>query len=268
MTSTTDIATYDPAGGTQGVVVGAHVQSFVDFAKTLAVSDLLPDGLKGKPGNVFMAIMQGLDLGLRPMQALQLIDVIKGKPCIKAEGMRALIVGAGHEIRVIELSDEKCVMEGRRKGTDVWSQASFSAEQATAAGLRGDNWTKYRPDMLFARATTRLAKAYFADVINGLSSAEELQDVAPVATRSLGEVAAARDTAAVNETTGEIADDDAIRAAVLAAETGASEPEPVDAEIVEDKCKVCGTLGPAGHDLDLHSEMNVPIDDDPQGTLA
>lgn len=244
MTSTA-VDTYDPAGGTQGVVVGAHVQSFVDFAKTLAVSDLLPDGLRGKPGNVFMAIMQGLDLGLRPMQALQLIDVIKGKPCIKAEGMRALIVSAGHEIRVVELTDEKCVVEGRRKGSDEWVQASFTAAQANTAGLKGDNWTKYRQDMLLARASSRLSKTFFADVINGLASTEDMLDVAPVATKSLGEVAAARDNAQGAPVE---PDDDAIRAAVLAAENG--DQEPLDVEVVDEtpnpaaNCPDCGMPAP------------------------
>lgn len=220
---TTDVATYDPSGGTQAVVIGQHVQQFVDFAKTLAVSDLLPDGLRGKPGNVFMALMQGLDLGLRPMQALQLIDVIKGKPCIKAEGMRALIVSAGHEIRVVEMTDEKCVIEGRRKGTDEWVQASFTAAQAQTAGLSGDNWKKYRPDMLLARASTRLAKAYFADVINGLSSSEELLDVAPAVDRpTLAQIAANRDAPAadaeiVDAVIDEEAEDEKTRQAVLAA---------------------------------------------------
>lgn len=227
-TPSTDLATYDPNAGSQGVVVGEHVQQFVDFAKTLAVSDLLPDGLRGKPGNVFMAIMSGLDLGLRPMQALQLIDVIKGKPCLKAEGMRALILDAGHEINVIEQTDEKCVIEGRRSGSQDWRTMSFTIGQAKAAGLAGDNWKKYPADMLLARATTRLAKAYFADVTNGLSSVEELLDTSPAAARpSLGRVAQQRDAAAngdgevVDAVIDEDANDEQVRQAVLAAAQGA-----------------------------------------------
>jgi len=245
------VATYDPTGGTRGIVLGHHVADFQEFAKVLAVSELLPDGLRGKPGNVFMALMQGLDLGLRPMQALNLIDVIKGKPCMNAQGMRALITAAGHEINVVEWTEEKCVIEGRRAGTSDWRQASFTIQQAQAAGLTGDNWKKYPADMLLARATSRLAKAYFADVTNGLATVEEVLDIAATPTKSLAEIAAARDTVA--EPTVEEVDDDAIRAAVLAAAGDSTETEPVDAELDEPdpstNCPSCGLPAP-DHDTD------------------
>jgi len=224
----TALATYDPGAGTQGVVVGNHVLQFQEFAKVLAVSELLPDGLRNKPANVFMALMQGLDLGLRPMQALNLIDVIKGKPAMSAQGMRAQIHAAGHRVRITEWTEERCVILGHRKDwpDDEWVEASFTIEQAKQAGLTGgDNWKKYPADMLLARATTRLAKAYFSDVTNGLSSVEELLDVAPVdRPQALATVAAQRDTTGpdVDSTGQQIidaqvideVDDDEIRAAV------------------------------------------------------
>ena len=188
---TADVELYD--GGTQPIIQGGQVSAYMEFAKTLAVSNLLPLEMRGKPADVFMAVMQGLDLGFRPMQALALIDVIKGKPCVKAEGKRALILAAGHDLRIPEWTDDKCVIEGRRRGDDEWWQASFTREQATQAKLAGDNWAKYPADMLLARATSRLCKAYFADVTNGLATSEDMYEEGRAARPSLAQVAAERE---------------------------------------------------------------------------
>lgn len=235
----TAIENYNPAGGSQAVVIGGHVLAFQEFAKVLAFSDLLPPGLAGKPANVFLALMQGLDLGLRPMQSMNLIDVIKGKPCMNAQGMRGLIIAAGHELNIAEWTDEKCVIEGRRASSTAWREASFTIEQAQKAGLAGDNWKKYPADMLLARATSRLAKAYFADVTNGLSTIEELIDVADGPS-----VVSPFAVSTVDP-------EQPVDAAVLAAEVADIEAGIVDVEVVEDEptltdeyvCQSCGVPG-------------------------
>lgn len=221
------IAEYDPGAGTQGVLIGGHLAAFQEFARVIAISDLLPDGLKGKPQNVLMALMQGLDLGLRPMQALNLIDVIKGKPAMSAQGMRAQILAAGHRFRIVEHTDTKCTVAAHRSdwADDEWPEVSFTIEQAKQAGLAGgDNWKKYPADMLLARATTRMAKAYFSDVTNGLNSVEELLDITPSSgpRPSLGEVAAQRDAQPAEEP------------GQPPAETGADGQPIQDAELVDD----------------------------------
>lgn len=227
----TELAHYEPnTTGSVAIITGGQMDDFVNFAKTLAMSNLLPDALRGKAADVFMALMEGLDLGLRPMQALNLIDVIKGKPALKAEGKRALLQRDGHGFRIVEWSDEKCVVEGCRKGETEWHQASFTKEQAKKAGLTGDNWSKYPADMLLARATSRLCKAYFADVTNGLATSEEVIDETP--RPSLGQVAAERETPAVLV---QPPDEQAAAVRDLAAEFGQPEPEAdvvANAEVV------------------------------------
>jgi hypothetical protein len=223
---TTDVATYNPDGGTQAIIAAGQIGQFQEFAKTVAVSALMSDGLRGKPADILVAVLQGIDLGLRPMQAIGLIDVIKGKPSLSAEGKRALVVAAGHGFRVDEWTDEKCVVSGCRRGTDEWRTASFTIAQAKKAGLAGDNWNKYPADMLLARATSRLCKAYFADVTNGLATTEELLDVPAAPTRpTLAQVAAQRtDRPTVIEA--DSPTDEELRAAVL--NLAADQAEPAD----------------------------------------
>ena len=243
---TAAVEKYEPtSAGSMAVVTGGHLQSFQEWAKVVAVAGAIPDALRGKPADVFVTVMHGLDLGLRPMQALNLVYVVKGRPSLSAEGMRSLILDAGHELE-IESDDKKATVRARRNGSDRWVEASFTVEQAKKAKLSGANWDAYTEDMLVARATVRLARRYFPDVTNGLASAEELLDVdAAASTRpSLATVAADRG-ATVAAATPEPADDAAEQqrlrdeVAQLAAEheappAGVDEHGVVDGELLDE----------------------------------
>jgi hypothetical protein len=218
----TDLEQYDPAGGTLATISSGQLGHFQEWAKAVAVSALLPEALRGKPADVLITLFHGLDLGLKPMQALQLVHVIKGRPSLSAEGMRALLLRDGHGFRVVECDQDKAVVEGLRRGTNVWVSASFTDAQRRAAKLAGANWDAYREDMLLARATTRLCKRYFPDVIGGLDGVEDLLDrQEPVVRPTLGEVAARREDAVVE---GELVDDHAVAASVAAAEAAHTRP--------------------------------------------
>lgn len=214
---TVDIATYQPdtasgSVGSMSAITGGHLDQFRDWAKVIAAGSVIPDSLRGKPADVFITVMHGLDLGLRPMQALNLVYVVKGRPSLSAEGMRSLILDAGHELEIIS-DDKKATVRGKRRGSERWVEASYTIEQAKKAKLGGANWDSHPEDMLVARASTRLAKRYFPDITNGLSSVEELLDMQePVTRPSLAQAAQQRTAAttpAANEVTGEVVDDQA-----------------------------------------------------------
>lgn len=237
----TEIERFDPTRGSMAAITGGHLIAFQDWSKVVAVGQTIPDALRGKPADVFVTVMHGLDLGLRPMQALNLVYVVKGRPSLSAEGMRSLIIDAGHEL-LIEASETKATVKARRKGTDAWVEASFTIEQAKKAKLSGANWDAYPEDMLVARATSRLAKRYFPDVTNGLASTEELIDGAePIRKPTLAQAAAQREGKTVPVDAngvvieGEVIDDAAegerLRQEVMAldAEATADKPEePLD----------------------------------------
>lgn len=189
----TEIETYDPTRGSMAAITGGHLHEFQEWAKVIAVGSTIPADLRGKPADVFITVMHGLDLGLRPMQALNLVYVVKGRPSLSAEGMRSLILDAGHELE-IDADPTKATIRAKRKGTDRWVEASFTIEQAKKAKLGGANWDSYPEDMLVARATSRLGKRYFPDITNGLASTEELLDGAEVTARpTLAQAAAERE---------------------------------------------------------------------------
>jgi len=152
-----------------------HVLNEVaSLATQIANTPFVPDGLRGSAPAVAAAILSGRELGLGPMTSLANIHVIKGKPALSAALMRALILAQGHQIETVDISNTRAVVRGRRRGEAEWETATFTADQARTARI---DLGGYPEDKLYARATSRLARRKFADVIAGMPySAEELED--------------------------------------------------------------------------------------------
>jgi|688.fasta_scaffold51599_6 hypothetical protein len=146
----------------------------VEQSKLLAASSLVPDHLRGKPENVYLILLLGDSLGLHPAQALTSIAVIKGKPTMSAELMRAVVMNAGHRFRIDESTPTAArVTVARKEWPQDESQFAFTVEDAKRAGLGGDSYQKYPTAMLLARVTTMACRAMFADVIAGISYTPE-----------------------------------------------------------------------------------------------
>jgi hypothetical protein len=154
-----------------------------DLASKIAGTDFVPKDLRGKPAAVAAAILYGREVGLPPMSALKSINVIHGTPSLEAEAMRALILAAGHELRFEESTATRCILMGRRRGSEDWTTAKYTIDEAKQSGdfNKNPNYKSRPTEMLIARATSRLARMLFADVIGGLQSPEEIDQAEPVA---------------------------------------------------------------------------------------
>ena len=53
-----------------------------EYAQLISKSDFVPREYKNKPAEILICIQMGAELGLKPIQALQNIAVINGKPSI------------------------------------------------------------------------------------------------------------------------------------------------------------------------------------------
>lgn len=105
------------------------------LSKTLAFAAIMPDALRGKPADVLAIMLYGQDLGLSPMQAIQGIDIIKGKPRISAKLMVAKARQAGHLVTIKEHTGSSCTVEAVRKDTGERHQVTFTSEDAAKARL-------------------------------------------------------------------------------------------------------------------------------------
>lgn len=149
------------------------------FSKYLADSDLVPKDFKGKPGNCLIAMQWGAELGLKPMQAMQNLAVINGRPALWGDAVIALVRSSPLCEFVIETDDghtATCRVKRRGEPEQV---RTFSMDDARAAGLAGKQgpWAQYPKRMRQMRARAFALRDVFPDVLRGIPVAEELQDM-------------------------------------------------------------------------------------------
>ena len=149
------------------------------FAGYLADSDMVPKDFKGKPGNCLVAIQWGMEIGLKPLQAMQNIAVINGRPSLWGDAVIALVRSSPVCEWVIETqTDTVATCRVKRKG-EPEQERTFSLEDAKAAGLLGKAgpWTQFRKRMMQMRARAFAMRDVFPDVLKGLPVAEEVMDM-------------------------------------------------------------------------------------------
>lgn len=153
------------------------IRPVVSLSEHVAGTEFVPKGMRGNSPAVAAAILHGRELGLPPMTSLAQTHMIEGKPSLSAEALRALVLAAGHDIEVVETTGAKCTMRGRRRGSQTWTEISWSIDMARAANLTGkNNWKNHPRQMLQARASAELCRLVFPDVCHGMGAAEELID--------------------------------------------------------------------------------------------
>jgi hypothetical protein len=153
------------------------------FSDMLAKSSMVPKAYQGKPEDVLVAVQWGKELGLAPLQALQNIACINGKPSVYGDAAMALVQASP----VCEGIEEYFEGEGtpnpvavcvaHRKNRQPVT-AKFSVEDAKRAGLWGKQgpWQAYPKRMLQMRARGFALRDAFPDVLKGLITAEEAAD--------------------------------------------------------------------------------------------
>ncbi len=152
------------------------------MAEMLASSAMVPKSYQGKPQDTLVAMMMGSELGLNPIQAVQSIAVINGKPSIYGDALLALVQAHPAFGGIKEEFDEQRMVATcrvKRKGSDHWHVATFSQADAQKAGLWGKSgpWTTYPKRMMQFRARGFGLRDTFADALAGLITAEESEDM-------------------------------------------------------------------------------------------
>jgi hypothetical protein len=155
------------------------------IAEVFSKSAFVPADYKGKTGDVFAAIQFGAEVGLPPMQALQGIAVINGRPAVWGDAALGLVEASGKLAGKTEHFEGEgdaltAVCRVLRKGKPEWVERRFSVADAKQAKLWGKQgpWTQYPQRMLQMRARAWALRDEFADVLKGLSIREEAIDIA------------------------------------------------------------------------------------------
>lgn len=153
------------------------------FSDMLANSSMVPKAYQGKPQDILVCVQWGMEMGLAPMQALQNIAVINGKPSVYGDAAMALVQASPVCEDVEEFFEAEgtpnpvAVCVAKRKGRKPVT-ARFSVEDAKRAGLWGKQgpWSAYPKRMMQMRARGFALRDAFPDVLKGMITVEEAQD--------------------------------------------------------------------------------------------
>ena len=157
----------------------------VKFSELIAKSSLVPKDFQNKAGDILIAVQMGAELNLPPMQALQNIAVINGRPSVWGDSVLAIIKTHPDyeyikEVIIGEGVERKARCTLKRKG-EAEHVVEFSFEDAKRAGLssKPGPWTNYPDRMLQMRARGFCCRDVFPDALKGIITAEEAQDIPP-----------------------------------------------------------------------------------------
>lgn len=162
-----------------------------------------PSGAKiGRPEDqpfdadkILIGMMQGMELGLPALMSLQSIAVINGIPSIYGDAMLAVVERSGlledfKEIPIYKTGTTEIIgykTYAKRKGRVSPIETKFDTDDAQRAGLlnKSGPWTQYRSRMLQFRSRSLCLRDGFSDVLKGLTSVEEAQDIQIVSNEPL-----------------------------------------------------------------------------------
>jgi len=158
-----------------------NLDTALQWGKMIAESSLCPQNFKNKPGDVLVAIQFGQELGLKPMQAIQNIAVIGGKPSLYGDAMLAVCKMHPDFEYIDETFDTgtmtaTCKVKRRNQPEQV---RSYSKERAEKAGLWGKAgpWRTDPERMLQMRARGFALRDVLPDALKGMYCYEEMVGV-------------------------------------------------------------------------------------------
>lgn len=172
------------------VIAGAPLKSMVPttlegawrMAQLLSASPFTPKDMKD-PQACAAAILFGLDLGVTPIQAVQSIAVINGRPSIWGDLALALVRADARCEDVEETisgdgDKRQATCIAKRKGSKPTIR-TFNVEDAKKAGLwnKSGPWQQYPARMLQLRARAFALRDAFPDILKGIGIREEVEDI-------------------------------------------------------------------------------------------
>lgn len=166
-------------GGKIAGIVPTTIEEVFRLAQAVAKSGLAPSNMK-TPEQITIAIMQGMEIGLPPMMAINKIAIVNGRPSIWGDAIPALLLSRGFKLRERTVGmEDQCIAYCevvRPDGDKIERQ--FSVADAKTAGLWGKAgpWKQYPDRMLQMRARGFAARDGAADVLGGLYLQEEVEE--------------------------------------------------------------------------------------------
>lgn len=164
-------------------LVPANFQEAFQIAEMLSQSEMVPKNYQRKPNDIVIAMAMGSELGFQPLQSLQNIAVINGRPSVWGDAFRALIIGSPDLVEFKEWYENEtahCLIKRRlTSGAVAEFNGSFSIADAKQANLWGKQgpWTQYPRRQQQWRALGFAGRDAYADRLRGIWIDAEAQDL-------------------------------------------------------------------------------------------
>lgn len=158
------------------------------FAASGYFSDLKGGNQREQIAKAMVKIQLGEAAGLSPMESMQSVYMVNGRPTIASEVRAARMKRSGYDWDIARLDDKGCTLLPKYQGKHFLlpngkpAEVTFDEADAARAGLiakTGSIYKTYPRNMYFARAVTNMQRWYAPEVLNGThlldrSEAEEM----------------------------------------------------------------------------------------------
>lgn len=154
-------------------------------AQMLAKSGLVPEVYRNKPEDCLIALDLANRQNLSPMMVMQNLYVVKGKPAWSGSFCAAAINGCGKfsplEYVFVETGGGGCFARATRLSNgSICVSDTITMQMAKDEGWlnkSGSKWQTMPRQMMMYRSASFFARAHCPEVLLGIQTAEEVQDV-------------------------------------------------------------------------------------------
>lgn len=170
------------------------------LAAYVATASNIPEQYRGKPADCMIAIDMADRMGVSAMFVFQNMYVVKGKPSWSGQACKALIDNCGkfRNARHVYFGKEGtaergCYIEAERAD----SGEKVQGVKVTMAMAQAEGWTNNKkwinmPDLMLGyRAATFFARLHCPELLMGLQTADEVEDIAQPKQKAVSNLTAA-----------------------------------------------------------------------------
>lgn len=185
-------------------LVPRNIGEAMDLANIMAAANLIPEHLRGKPGDCLLVVMQAQRWGMDAVSVAQCTSVVHGKLCYEGKLVAAALYAMGaiegrlhYEIKGSGGNASIVVTATPRGGTGPQSVTGSVKDWRTFGkdkqGNRIDNaWDKMPEDMLVYRGTRQWARRYAPEALLGVYTPDEIEADAITVTATVVDTPAER----------------------------------------------------------------------------
>lgn len=161
-------------------LVPRNIGEALELANVMSAANLIPEHLRGKPGDCLLIVMQAQRWGMDAVSVAQCTSVVKGKLCYEGKLVAAALYAMGAidgrlSYQFAGKGDDRTVtVTGRPRGT-----SQDQSVEGNVGNWKTDNgnWKKSPDDMLVYRGTRQWARRYAPEALLGVYTPDELEDV-------------------------------------------------------------------------------------------